>query len=298
MAVLDSGSNSVGKANVDANFNLNVTLPNVRTQSGYAKTIFENDSGSKTGIPDLTNPFIDESQRIRVGIESSLDFEAFCYTAQTTGKHTYATTTLTQTWNSTGLFTNGSSITTTTTGITSGTYAFFPFESNDVLKMCFTAGFSAQPVSNSIIDFGYFFRGAANPYAPTDGVYFRHDSGGLFGVANYNGTETLVGPLDFTYVNSQRYKFKIEISEQETSFWIKEGADAFVKYGVIVTPVAQGKPFLSASLPVSWRHAIVGGTASGVIQFQIADYTLTKSGLMVARSASDIGNAIYGSSYH
>lgn len=61
-----------------------------------------------------------------------LDDETFNYTAQNTGKFSNLNTTLAYTYNTGGLLTNSGAITTTTTGMTSATYAMFPMFSNGV----------------------------------------------------------------------------------------------------------------------------------------------------------------------
>jgi cystathionine beta-lyase family protein involved in aluminum resistance len=42
MAVIQSGGSVAGVADVDANYNLKVTLPDVNTQAGYALVQYEN----------------------------------------------------------------------------------------------------------------------------------------------------------------------------------------------------------------------------------------------------------------
>lgn len=63
-----------------------------------------------------------------------------------------------------------------------------------------------------------FRRGAANPFTPIDGVYFRLNSAGLFGVVNSNGTENPTSLFDFVYVNNKKYKFIITVTEREVKF--------------------------------------------------------------------------------
>jgi hypothetical protein len=58
----------------------------------------ENDAGSLTGNPLLRSPETDVDFRQRVSQDVMLDDEVFNYTAQNTGKHSYANTTMTNTW--------------------------------------------------------------------------------------------------------------------------------------------------------------------------------------------------------
>ena len=113
MAVqIQGGSNTAGKANVDAGYNLTVTLPTDEAYVGKAILVSENDAGSTyLASPETTDDF-----RLRVGVDSILTDRLFNYGAQDTGFEIYRNTTMTFTWSSLALNTNGSGITTTTTG--------------------------------------------------------------------------------------------------------------------------------------------------------------------------------------
>lgn len=268
-----------------------VTETNVDTNPanvGATKFFSENDSGTKTGTPYLYSPETDEDFRLRVSQDAMLDNETFNYTAQNTGKHTYANTTITNTWTTAGMTTNGSGVTTTGTGTSFGTYAEFPLLTSCVLYTEFTGSFTAAITTNFIIDIGLFRRGAGAAYAPTDGVYFRINAGGVFGVVNYNTVETPSLAFDFTYDINQKYQFIITASERECHFWIDN-----VLYATIETPTGQGSPFLSSTLPFSVRHAHTG-TTGAVIQFQLNDYGVSISGSNIPNSLSNMSGAIMG----
>jgi hypothetical protein len=186
--------------------------------------------------------------------------------------------------------TNSGNITTTTTGTQFSTYAEFPILGSAHLYCEVEAGFTAQPTSNTVIDFGLARVATTNPYAPTDGIYFRLTAAGLFGVINSNGTETTTSVLDFAYVNSKKYQFIISVHEREVEFWI-DG----VLYGELEAPTGQGQPCMSSSLPFSVRHAIAGGAAGAAISFQLNDYTISIGGPNIALTASVLGQRVYGS---
>jgi hypothetical protein len=299
--IITGGNNTAGNANVDSTNNLQVNLPYTAPNgdeigggneaAGAVVFLSENDPGTMTGTRSVLAPETDSDFRLRVGIETQLDDETFNYTAQNTGKHTYVNTTMANTWNTGGLLTNSGSITTTTTGTTVATYAYFPIFGGGIISYCqFKGSFSAQPVANTIIDVGMFIRGAANPYAPTDGVYFRLSSAGLTGVINHNGTETTTSVLPFVYVSGEAHQFLITIQEDKVRFWIDD-----ILYGEIETPVAQGQPCMAASQPFAMRHAIVGGAAGGVLQFTLRDYNISLGGVPFTRSLGEAGNATNGS---
>lgn len=89
-------------------------------------------------------------------------------------------------WAAGQLTTNSGNITTTTTGTLFQTKAYFPTAGTCTLSGDFELAFSAQPTTNSVIDYGFFIANQTNPYAPTDGVYFRLSASGLQGICNYN----------------------------------------------------------------------------------------------------------------
>jgi len=268
----------VTETNVDAN----------PANVGASKFFSENDSGSKTGTPYLYSPETDEDFRLRVAQDVMVDNETFNYTAQNTGKHTYANSTITASWTTAGLTTNSGNVTTTGTGLTFGSYAEFPLLTSCLLYTEFTGSFTAALATNFIIDIGLFRRGASTAYAPTDGVYFRINASGVFGVANFNTSETVSDAFDFTYNINQKYQFIITASEREVHFWIDN-----VLYATIETPTGQGCPFLSSTLPFSLRHAHTG-TTGAPIQFQLNDYGVSISGTNIPASLSGMSGAIMG----
>lgn len=290
---IQGGSSTAGLANVTTDYALQTTLErDVDTNPSNVSAVkffSENDSGSITGTPYLYSPETDEDYRLRVTQDTLLDNETFNYTAQNTGKHTYANSTLTATWTTAGLTTNGGSVTTTGTGLTFGTYAEFPLLSSCITYCEFTASLSAALTTNFIIDVGLFRRGSSTAYAPTDGAYFRINSAGVFGVINYNGSETVTSAFSFTHTINKKYQFIITVSERETHFWIDNAL-----YGSIPTPVGQGAPFLSSTLPFSIRHAHTG-TTGAVIQLQVNDYGVSIAGSNIPKSLGELGNGIFGS---
>lgn len=305
MAVLDTGSSTAGKANVDANYNLQVTAPGT-TAGGVpfgggdvnGPAMFsEIDAGTKTGAREVLSPEVDDDYRLRVAHDTMLDQETFNYSAQNTGKHTHTFTTLTATVSAAGLLTNSGNITTTTTGMTFGTFAEFRASGTETLVSETSGSFTAQPNANQVIDFGLFRRGASTPFAPTDGAYFRVSSTGVQGVINVNGVETTtavfpssLGTGTFTYVNNTVYRFLIQANNVGVSFWINN-----FKYGEIATPAGASFAARSTSLPWSVRHAIAGGAAGAAMQFLVADYRVYLRGALYADPLAVAGNRAFGS---
>ena len=267
------GSASGNVAEVDSGNNLYVTLPTTDARTGKARFVSENDSGSITGSPVLLSPETEDDYRMRVGVDTLLDDETFCYTAQNTGRHVYRNTTMTMTWSGGFLNTNGSGITTTTTGASFATQRAFPMFGATPTYVEFTMALSAAMTTNTSIDFGLFSLATSNPYAPTDGAYFRITSAGFFGVTNNNGTEQTTSVFTFTPTANTVYRFVITCSQRQVRFWIND-----VLYGTLSAPVATGAVFIAGAAPLAIRHAIAGGAAGAVVSAKFANYVVSIGG--------------------
>lgn len=291
---------SLALADVTVNGSVVVTSPDAGVPQFVMKS--ENDDGSHRadGVAQVLSPETDLDYRLRTAGDMLLDHETFNYTAQNTGKHSYTTTTLTMGWTAGNLTTNASSITTTTTGAMVTTRAFFPILGTSTLSTDMEMAFSNQPQTNTIIDFGAFIPGAANPFTPADGCFFRLSSAGLQGVCSNNGTETSTSVFSWTLTANKKYQFIVYIHQRAAEFWIGDptsGDEANIyMYGVIPVPAGQAQVVMSGALPVSVRHAIVGGAAGGIIQAQLGAYSVRVGGPQFSREfGGGSGNAMYGS---
>lgn len=267
---------------------------------GGVRLFGENDTGALTGAVQLVSPEVDSDYRIRVAPDLILDEENFNYTAQNTGKHSYATTTMTNTWTAGQLTTNATSITTTTTGTVLQTYAFFPIVGTQTLSAETVIGFSAQPKTNSFVEWGFMLPSTA-AVAPTDGVFFRLNASGLQGIASFNGAETSTGvfPLSggtgtWVYTTSKRYLFIIYCTATGAEFWVDDGTGAN-KLGQITLPSAQSRVCMSSALPYALKHRITGGAAGGVIQATQGAYNVRQGGSNLSTVPGTQGSRVYGS---
>jgi len=284
------GNTSGTVAEVTTSNELKVALSTTDANSGKVRIMSENDAGDARGVPYLASPETDDDSRLRVASEAIFDTETMNYTAQNTGKHIYRNTTMAFSWSAAGLTTNSGNITTTTTGASFATYAEFPFIGSTLMYCEIQASFTQQPTTNTTVDFGLQRIATTNPFAATDGVYFRLSSDGLKGVINYNGTETQTATFGLTYTNNRKYQFIITAHEREVEFWING-----VLYAIVDTPVGQGQPFMSSSLPFAVRHAIAGGAAGAALSFVLNDYCVSIGGPNISQTASIMGQRMYRS---
>lgn len=266
-------------------------------EAGGATMLSAIDDGTLNGSREVLSPEVDKDYRLRVAHDNKLDQELFNYTAQNTGKHTFTFTTLAATIGTGGITTNSGSITTTTTGLTFGTHAQFPVGGTQTTVCETSVAFSSQPTANVVFDFGLFQRGATTAFAPLDGVYFRLNSAGMFGVINAGGVETTtaVFPLSlgtgtFVYTNNATNRYLIQVNNVSTSFWVNN-----LKLGEIATPASLNFPCKSLALPWSFRHAIVGGAAGTVLQAVVSDYRVMVRGPQYSDDLGTVSNRILGS---
>lgn len=290
---LQSGSNSTGIANVDAAYNLNVSLPLDPLFAGYSRNIGEVDAGRVTGTAYLLPPETSEDFRSRVELDTILDSHTFNETAQYTGKHTYRNTTMTNIWSGNALNTNASGITTINTGTSLQTYQYFPIFGAAQTYAYFNVAFTGTwAVTNTTVDIGLFTNATTTPFAPNDGVYIRANNTGLFGVANFNGTEQTTAPFkvsfggaNFTPTIGTFYDVIVTIGQNIAVFWmdLRDG-NGYARMGSLADSVGAGLPSSVANVPFSVRHAIGTTTASGVMGVKIGTYTISQGGFQNTRS--------------
>jgi len=260
---------------------------------GAVRTFSENDAGLVTGVVSLASSEVDIDYRMRIAQDTVFDEFVFNATAQDTGKHSYLSTTLTNSWTAGQLTTNSASITTTTTGSVFSTYAAFPNIGTNTLSADTELGFSSLPVANTFVEYGLGIPGAAT-VAPTDGVFFRLSSAGLQGIASNNGTETSTGVFPFAYAINKRYQWIVYMGGVEAEFWVNDGTGA-VKLGQIALPSGQSRMVLAQGMQFFLKHRIVGGAAGGVLQAAMGAYNVRLGGANFSSLLSTSGNRVYGS---
>jgi hypothetical protein len=266
---------------------------------GSVRAMGEVDGGFLTAVPILRPLEVDADYRARVSQDCLFDEEVFNYTAQNTGKHNFAATTMAATWTAGQFTTNSGAITTITTGVQLSTYAFFPCTGTTTLSLDAEIAFSEQPKTNTFVEWGIGQAGT-QLIAPADGVFFRLSSAGLQGISSYNGTETSTGvfPLSggtgtWVYTDNKRYQFIIYQSMVEAMFWVNDGTGA-VAMGRLPLPTAQPRMSMGAGGQVFFKHRIVGGAASGSLQAYVGAYNVRQGGVNFTSTPSTSGSRTLG----
>jgi hypothetical protein len=201
------------------------------------------------------------------------------------------------TWAAGALNTNGSGVTTTGAACLLQTYRHFPLLGAGATYFETTMALSNTVPTNLNLDFGGFLPGATGLIVPLDGVYFRYNSGGLFGVLNSNGTEALSGAFTFTPAINQFYKYVVVSTQSEVQFWIDDVLMATITRGVGVS-----QPHYAASVPFSIRQHHTG-VAGAILQAKFGGYSVTMGDMDTQRMWSSTMSgqglsAIQGASGH
>jgi len=280
MAILEGGV-SGNIAEVDSNKNLKVNLPTGQTQAGYASIIFENDAGTLFGTKRVGVPFVTYDRRLSVGIDTPYFDYTFNATAQDTGVWRHVTATMTTTWGTTGMLLNASLTTTTTTGTAVSSWRTFPLTANGTMVVDMTLLMTDTIVANQVVEFGLFPFGAGTA-APTEGAYFRFTNAGLIGVLNFNAVETTsavmlsVGAITI----NQAYQYSIKIHERVVSFW-RDGV--LLANGEITIPAAQGQPFITTQLPLTFQFRNSGAASGTLAATKILDAAVDQKSLNLGK---------------
>lgn len=270
MAIIDSGSNSAGKANVDAGYNLQVALSNTPAYVGGVRMLSENDAGTITGTPYLKSPETSSDYRLRVGVDTILFTDTFNATTQNLNTWSYTAATLTCTQPGGYLQFGTVQGTAAAHGAFMRTFQYFPLIGTAPLAV----EFSGSSNTSNLVANEEFYAGLGLPSAggtvPTDGCWFKMTSGGLFGEQRYNG-----GALtQVTLMNSQitlatNTRFVMVVGEDKIEFWVND-----VLYGEITIPTGTGQPFMQGSLPV-FLQKICTGVVANTNVIRVTDLTVS-----------------------
>ncbi len=222
MAVIDTGSNSAGKANVDANYNLQVNLPTTSTQAGFVQEAFVVGSTAKVAQVTEDGAFI-------AGAQVPVWEIAWNGTGSTTWAPKIGTnaTTMTKAVASGYMFLNSGSSTTATQGISIYSTSVFPLFMFNELRVKMNIKLNNTTATNKQMEWGLgyynFASGQAN--GMNEFLGFRVTAGGVLqGVMAYSTggapTETTVlinSGTPFTDLTNREYELRITRAKVE--FW-------------------------------------------------------------------------------
>ena len=280
MANIENGNNTAGLANVDANYDLLTTTPQVNTRYGgtvgapnfvgATRFFCENDAGTLSGTPVLASPVVTAiDANLQAGMMTPLLDYAFNGTAQDTSMWFHAFTTMTATQTGGYLTLNAGNIGTTSTGAYMQSKRYFNLTGNAGLRFGMIANINLAAVANETWYAGFGIP-ASTTAAPTDGVWFQYTSAGLIGVVSYNTTVTSTGALPIANpltipINTNVY-LQIRVHDRIVYFLYNGNI-----IGSISTPAGQGAPFMTDALPAFVQYVNTGVVSgSNFMQLKVA----------------------------
>ncbi len=260
------------------------TGPLVDTQAGFAALTCEVDDGEVIGSRTMREPVASVFNRLSTGRDTLQFSDYFNATAQNTALWSNTNTTFTIAFGTAGynVF-NNSAITTTGASQILKSYRTFSLFGQAPLTFEFSEFRAAVPATNQQAEAGLFLS-AGTPFTPADGVYFRFTSNGLFGVLNYNGTETSQQLLDSAHmVINDNTTYRIVVYHYRVEFWgASTTSDPRILLGVIAVPSANGPPFSAVNAPIAFR-LFHSGTAGSAVQWKIANAVVAQDDIDIAK---------------
>jgi hypothetical protein len=276
MAVIEGGSSTAGRANVDSNYNLQVNLPTTVSQAGHAQQVFVADS-AVTRVNRITEDgqtYSAEARQIFQG-----DFTAVT-TVQSAKWGTNATT-MTKAVQTNGFMRlNNSAITTTTTGIALYSNRVITIENGYDLIVRFQIRHANGNATNKQCDagLGYYAFGTGQAAAMNEFIGFRWTTtGGLIGVLETSeggapGLQSININSNVPYSDNVAREYKLVITELEVQYYV-DGA----YIGRIAKPATMYGTIKGASLPLMFR-VFNSGVASAAATFDFAQISVIKCG--------------------
>lgn len=290
------GSATLNPVEADASGNLLVNMPTVVSQAGMVGNLTVQDMGTVAGARTYRQML--EStvfRRLAIGQDMVLWYDSFAATAQNTAIWKAAATTFTFTQSAGYLNFNPGAVTTANSAQMYQSYRYFTLNGNSGLEVIFNVLTPTAPPANAQMEFGLFNANTAStPFTPADGVYFRLNSAGVFGVSNYAGVETVSGALvaaGSIPVNTN-LQFRMVITEQNAEFWWMNPAGTMVYLGQVLTPAGNGQPGSSVSFPLSAR-LFFSGTAGSAWAPKISNTAVVAVDTQVGMTQG-LANAISG----
>lgn len=263
MAVIDSGTSTAGKANVDSNYNLNVVTPTDGTQSGYARIGYRRDASTFYSAQVSEEGGL-ETRQGRLLFHTN--FNGAAAGALINNQYNQQTTTMTLALNAGFLRFNNSAITTINTGASINSWRVFPIEAKATLSASAHIRHTQGAISNKQVDFGFgYYDVAANQAAAmNEFIGFRWtQAGALIGVVEYSAggaptTVTVNINGGVPYSDSAVKRYEVQLSQEQAEFWVdgvyqaaivrQSDAPGICKasgYGVVM------REFIGASAPAS-----------------------------------------------
>lgn len=277
MANISTGSSTSGLADVNTDYELQVALSKTLTKAGYVAAIAENDAGSLFGSKRVKALQTSEDGRLQVGLSTPLFNYTFNATAQDTGLWRYVTATMTSTWSSTNLLLNANLSTGNTQGTAISSWRQFSSNIYGALRFDFEISLTTGALlANQEATLGWCPFGSGTA-VPTEGVYCKLSTAGLFGYTNFNSSETNVTGQMATaasFTIDVTYSISIIVYER-TVLFLRDGV--LLANGVLNVPANLGQHTGTGTFPITVQfrnNGVVSGSPAA--QLKVTDVAVTQ----------------------
>jgi hypothetical protein len=255
-------------ADVTSNNNLKVALPTAAAQVGSVRLMSECDAGTITGTPTLRSPETTIDYRLRVGMDTMLDYHYFQETQFAINKFRFQASTA-QAASTGGYLTLNSNSSLNYSWIYIDTINVFQAYSGNAPLYCETYVRIDESVNSfATFEFGLSgLRDASGPYDALDGAFFRLTSSGLIGVVKVNTVQTTTAVMLGSLTLGQNYQCGIVFGNKEVQFFVDD-----IMY---VVPLTTGLAFPVNIPGVRWfgrYHQSATGTS--VSKLKIGGYNI------------------------
>ena len=225
------GSTSGNIAEVDVNKNLNVVNPSTSIKSGFVAGAGEHDAGTLLGTRSTIEADYSRDYRARVSIDNILFNEWFSGTTINTSKWATPSATATVAQASGLLTLNSAASLVSGQGCIVRSWRTFPIfgASGTYFEMRASLYSASTLFNNNTSEWGAAITANTVATAPTDGVYFRYTTAGLYAVVMSNSVEVYASLLSTgllttwpTFDITKIHHYTIFMSEDEVEFWIDD----------------------------------------------------------------------------
>lgn len=274
MPVIDSGSSSSGKANVDSNFNLNVNLPSTATQAGYAQGVYVPTSNVSKIIKVTEDNGVYSSEARQL---FDLDFNSS--SSAWSGKIGTNATTMTKAVTNGFMRLNSGATTSTTTGISIYSNRVINIETGYDYVVKFQLKHTGGNATNKQAEFGlgYYAFAAGQAAQMNEFIGFRFNTAGALNAvvgtsAGGAPSEQETALAGFPASDGVSRDYMMVITDTSVEFWIE---------GVFQTRITKPTGVYGLIKSVSYpfiARVYNSGTASAAPVFDIADISIVKIG--------------------
>lgn len=279
-------------ADVTANNNLKVALPTTAAQVGSVRMMSECDPGTVLGTPILRSPETTIDYRLRVGMDTMLDYHYFQEAQFFNNKFRFAAQTATASSTGGYLTLNASS------SVSGGIYAYIDtinvfqaYSGNAPLYGETTIRIDETVNIYAVFEFGLAgLRDVSGPYTVNDGAFFRLTSTGLIGVVKLNTVETTTGVMLSSLTLGQNYQCCVVFGNKEIQFFVDD-----IMY---VVPLTTGAGFPVNIPGVRWfGRFFQNNVPSSASRLRIAGYNIQQGDMLPMHPPAVLAALSGGSMY-